>query len=132
LRPTPWILAAAGLTSAIAFWYFTIRVPNIPERILRIGFEQVQPVQIRVGSDFSGLAVETVREAAKRARVSLQWVETGTSSEEALRRGLVDLWPLMADLPERRKHVHITRPWLHTKKRTHLINLNRYQSSFLA
>src|SRR5262249_1145415 len=52
--------------------------------------------------------------AAKRAGVSLQWVETGTSSEEALRRGLVDLWPIMVDLPERRKRVHITRPWLHT------------------
>ena len=61
-----------------------------------------------------GIAVETINEAAKRAGVSLQWVETGTSSEEAFRRGLVDLWPLMADLPDRRKLVHISKPWLHT------------------
>ena len=46
--------------------------------------------------------------------MSLQWVETGTSSDEAFRRGLVDLWPIMADLPERRKRVHISKPWLHT------------------
>src|SRR5215471_8643020 len=108
------ILTSVGLAAFIAFWYFTIRTPRIPQRTLRIGFEQVPPVQIRMANGFSGLAVETVSEAAKRAGVSLQWVETGTSSEEALRRGLVDLWPLMVDLPERRKHVHITKPWLHT------------------
>ena len=56
----------------------------------------------------AGIAVETINEAAKRAGVSLQWVETGTSSDEAFRRGLVDLWPIMADLPDRRKLVHIT------------------------
>ena len=81
---------------------------------MRIGFEQVPPVQIRTDSGFAGLAVEIINEAAKRAGLSLQWVETGTSSDEAFRRGLVDLWPIMADLPERRKRVHITRPWLHT------------------
>jgi PAS domain S-box-containing protein len=41
-------------------------------------------------------------------------VDTGTSSDEAFQKGLVDLWPLMADLPDRRKRVHITRPWLHS------------------
>jgi len=56
-------------------------------------------VQIRTRNGFSGLAVEIVSEAAKRAGMSLQWVETGTSSEEALRRGLVDLWPIMVDCP---------------------------------
>ena len=71
-------------------------------------------MQIRTESGFAGLAVETVREAATRAGVSLQWVETGTSSDESLQRGLVDLWPAMIDLPERRKRVHITRPWIHT------------------
>jgi PAS domain S-box-containing protein len=113
-KPRLLMLTSVGLAASIAFWYFNIRTPRIPQRTLRIGFEQVPPVQIRTPNGFSGLAVETVNEAAKRAGVSLQWVETGTSSEEALRRGLVDLWPIMLDLPERRKHVHITKPWLHT------------------
>src|SRR5215467_15674617 len=108
------ILTSVGLAAFIAFWYFTIRTPRIPQRTLRIGFEQVPPVQIRMANGFSGLAVETVVEAAKRAGVSLRWIETGTSSEEALRRGLVDLWPLMVDLPDRRKHLHLTEPWLYT------------------
>src|SRR5205823_13653721 len=61
---------------------------------------------------FDGLAVEIVNAAARRAGVQLEWVQTGTSSEEALQNGLVDLWPLMADLPERRKHVHFSAPWV--------------------
>jgi len=91
-----------------------MRLPPIPHRPLRIGVEHNPPVQIRTATGFAGLAVETVNEAARRAGVQLQWIETGTSSDEAFRRGLVDLWPLMADLPERRKRVHITRPWLHS------------------
>jgi two-component system, cell cycle sensor histidine kinase and response regulator CckA len=108
------VLGLAVLAAAVAVWYFAIRTQPIPHRTLRIGFEQVPPVQIRTSSGYAGIAVETVNEAAKRAGVSLQWVETGTSSDEAFRRGLVDLWPIMADLPERRKVVHITTPWLHT------------------
>jgi PAS domain S-box-containing protein len=107
------ILASAGLFVIAGFWYTKTRTPAIPRGILRIGFENVPSVQIRTDRGFSGLAVEAISEAAKRAGLSLQWVETGTSSEEALRRGLVDLWPLMIDLPERRKYVHITEPWLH-------------------
>jgi PAS domain S-box-containing protein len=95
-------------------WYFTTRLPPIPGRPLRIGFEPNPPVQIRSESGFSGLSVETIGEAAKRAGVRLQWVETGASSEESFQKGLVDLWPLMADLPERRKRLHMTPPWLRT------------------
>jgi PAS domain S-box-containing protein len=108
------VFVAAGVAGTLALWYFTIRLPPIPQRPLRIGFEHNPPVQIRTDSGFTGLAVETVNEAAKRAGVRLQWVETGTSSDAAFQKGLVDLWPLMADLPDRRKRVYITRPWLHS------------------
>ena len=108
------ILTSVASAAALAFWYFVIHTPPVPRRTLRIGFEQVPPMQIRTESGFAGLSVETVQEAAKRGGVSLQWVETGTSTDEALQRGLVDLWPAMIDLPERRKRVHITRPWMHT------------------
>jgi ABC-type amino acid transport substrate-binding protein len=96
----------------VALWYFTTRLPPIPRRPIRIGFEPNPPVQIRTDNGFSGLAVETIDQAAQRAGVRLQWVQTGTSSDEAFRKGLVDLWPLMADLPERRKRIHMTQPWL--------------------
>src|SRR5215510_576961 len=104
----------AAVVAGLALWYCTARLPPMPQRPLRIGFEPNPPVQIRTDCGFTGLAVETVNEAAKRAGVRLKWVETGTSSDEAFQKGLVDLWPLMADLPERRKRVHLSEPWLHS------------------
>lgn len=89
-------------------------VSAAPQRPLRIGFENNPPVQMRTSSGFSGLSVEIVSEAARRAGIQLQWIETGTSSEEALRKGLVDLWPLMVDLPQRRKYVHFAPPYMHS------------------
>ena len=108
------ILGACGIAGLFALWYFAARVPPIPQHPLRIGFENNPPLQIRTDSGFSGLSVETVNEAARRAGIKLDWVETGTSSEEAFRKGLVDLWPLMVDLPDRRKYVHFARPWMHS------------------
>src|SRR6185369_8965771 len=105
------ILAVTALAAGLAYVYHESARPAIPHRPLRIGFEPNPPVQIRTANGYSGLAVETVSEAARRAGVSLKWVETGTSSDEAFEKGLVDLWPLMTDLPERRKRVHFSKPW---------------------
>jgi len=113
LRRGSFVFVAAGL-AATTFWYLAIRLPPVPRRPLLIGFEHNPPTLIRTASGFAGLAVETVSEAAKRAGVQLRWVETGTSSDEAFQKRLVDLWPLMANLPDRRKRVHFTRPWLHS------------------
>jgi len=108
------ILALGASAAVIAFSYFSTRLPPVPQRTLRIGFESDPPVQIRTQNGLAGLAVETVSEAAKRAGINLQWVETGTSSDEAFRKGLVDLWPLMVDFPDRRKRLHFARPWMHS------------------
>ena len=106
------ILIASGIAGALLYSYFERRVPPVPQRTLRIGFEPNPPFQIRTETGFGGLAVETIDAAARRAGLHLQWVETGTSSDEAFRKGLVDLWPLMADLPERRKRLHLSAPWV--------------------
>lgn len=113
-KRTSVIPMAALLMAAIAFLYFANRSPAIPQRMLRIGFEQNPPLQFHTPDGLAGLGVETVVEAAKRAGVKIQWVETGATSEVAFRRGLVDLWPVMADLPERRRIIHFSRPWLHS------------------
>jgi two-component system cell cycle sensor histidine kinase/response regulator CckA len=116
LRRAVLIVVSAGLVVTLAFWYFAIKAPPIPHRTLRIGFEPNPPVQLRTASGFGGLAVETINEAARRAGITLEWVETGSGSDDAFARGLVDLWPLMADLPERRKRIHFTKPWLYTNQ----------------
>jgi two-component system, cell cycle sensor histidine kinase and response regulator CckA len=114
LRRTVAIAGVATVGGGLAYWNFSNRLPPISHRTLRIGWENVPPVQIRTSDGYAGLAVDTIREAAQRAHIKLEWVETGTSSDEAFRKGLVDLWPLMADLPDRRKRVHFTRSWLHS------------------
>jgi PAS domain S-box-containing protein len=107
-------IASVGLVAGSAYWYFAMRTLPIPRRTLTIGFESVPPVQLRTEAGPSGLAIETINEAAKRAGITLRWVETGVSSEESFRRGLVDLWPIMADLPYRHKSVHFSRPYMYT------------------
>jgi PAS domain S-box-containing protein len=109
------VIAVTAILGIAALWYFTARQPSMPQRALRIGFENNPPVQIRTENGFSGLAVEAVNEASKRAGIKLEWVETGTSSDEAFRKGLVDLWPLMVDLPDRRKRVYFPKAWMHSR-----------------
>jgi PAS domain S-box-containing protein len=108
------IPAAGVLAVLLAIALFHGRSAPTPTGPLRIGFENNPPVQIRTAEGFSGLSVEIVRDAARRAGIKLDWVETGTSSDEALRRGLVDLWPLMVDRPDRRKLVHFAPPYMHS------------------
>ncbi len=108
------ILAVFGIAGGLAVWYYAARLPPIPQRPLRIGFEQNPPLQYHTADGLAGLGVEAVSEAARRAGLPLQWVETKVSSEESFRKGLVDLWPVMADLPYRQKSVHFSRPWLHS------------------
>jgi hypothetical protein len=112
-----WAIAIGGagaIAGLLALWHFHARAPYVPTHPLRIGFENNPPIQIRTASGISGLSVEIVSDAAKRAGIELKWVETGTSSEESFRQGLVDLWPMMVDLPHRRKFVHFARPYLHS------------------
>lgn len=108
------ILIATVGSGSMVYRYFVANLRPIPQRTLRIGFEQNPPIQFHTADGLAGLGVEAVSEAAKRAGLRVQWVETGVSSVESFRKGLVDLWPVMADLPERRKFVHFTRPWLHS------------------
>src|SRR6478672_3585782 len=105
---------AGAIAGLLALWHFHARAPDFPTRPLRIGFENNPPLQIRTASGFSGLSVEIASDAARRAGIELDWVETGTSSEEAFRKGLVDLWPMMVDLPHRRKFVHFAPPYIHS------------------
>ncbi len=111
---TTGIVAACAIAGILALRYFSPAVPLDIGRPLRIGFEENPPVQIRTAEGYSGLSVETVREAARRAGIQLEWVETGKSSEESLRQARVDLWPLVVDLPERRQYMHFAHPWMHS------------------
>ena len=106
------IVIAAAFVGALDVLVFRESARASPEAPFAHRLRVQPPFQVRTDSGFSGLAVEIVNKAARRAGVTLQWIETGTSSEEAFRKGLVDLWPLMTDLPERHRFVHFTAPWV--------------------
>jgi signal transduction histidine kinase/CheY-like chemotaxis protein len=55
--------------------------------------------------------VDIVREAARRKNIQLQWVWSPQGPEAALSSGVVDLWPIVGDLPERRRFLYISAPW---------------------
>jgi ABC-type amino acid transport substrate-binding protein len=82
-------------------------------RVYRIGWESEPPFQA-IGSDRqpTGLAIELVREAARRRGIRLEGVRQADGPDAALREQKVDLWPLLTIIPERKSYVHFTEPYL--------------------
>jgi PAS domain S-box-containing protein len=97
-------------------WWVTERRPPLPNRTLRIGFDHNPPYQVRrTQGPPTGLVIDTVAEAAHRAHLSLEWIERPEGPEKALQSGSIDLWPLVTDLPHRRKLLYISAPWLQSQ-----------------
>src|ERR1700758_3414817 len=93
------ILSAAGigllLTSAI---YFVAKHSwrRIHDRVYVIGWHNSPPFQRRAADGSpAGLAVDLVRDAARRQGVRLKWEWHPEGPDSALRSGKVDLWPLI-------------------------------------
>ena len=79
---------------------------------LKIGFQNSPPYHFPdAAGQAAGPAVDLMRAAAAREGIRLDWVFAPDGPEKALVSGQVDLWPLLADLPERRKFLYITAPW---------------------
>ena len=109
------LVVIAAVAGGVWGWA-TMRRPPIPNRTLRIGYEHNPPYQVRreEGSP-TGLVIDTVAEAARRAGIPLEWKESMLGPDQALRTGSVDLWPLITDLPDRRKVLYISAPWLQSQ-----------------
>jgi PAS domain S-box-containing protein len=86
------------------------------DRVYRIGWDADPPFQADdLNGQATGLAVELVREAARRRGVRLEWVRQPSGPDRALRDRTVDLWPLIALIPERSGYIHFTEPYLETE-----------------
>ena len=82
------------------------------DRTMRIGFQNSQPYHFPdADGNASGPAVDLIQAAAQQAGIRLQWVFSPKGPEESLTGGSVDLWPLVADLPERHGLIDISKPW---------------------
>ena len=80
-------------------------------RTYRIGYEESPPRQMldAQGRPY-GPSVDILREAARRAGIKLEWVHVLTGPDRGLSEGVVDLWPVLNQLPER-SHFHFTEPF---------------------
>jgi PAS domain S-box-containing protein len=106
-------MAVALLLFAATGRVFAFRWGKIDDRIYRIGWEDDPPFQTKgEGGEPTGVAIELVRDAAKRSGIRLEWIASSGSSEEALRSKQVDLWPLMTITPERKRVIHLTDPYM--------------------
>jgi ABC-type amino acid transport substrate-binding protein len=108
--------ALAAILCAATLGWLRLRQPFWGNRVYRIGWMISPPFQLR-GDDGKpgGLSVDLVREAARRRGIDLQWVFWHDSSESALRKKAVDLWPLITITPERRKTFYISEPYLESE-----------------
>ena len=95
-----------------AVWFL---LPTPVPHVLRIGYQNAAPFHFPdAQGKASGPAVDITNEAARRLGLELQWVHLTEGPESALRAGRADLWPVLGDLPERRRFLYISRPWLET------------------
>jgi ABC-type amino acid transport substrate-binding protein len=96
----------ATLGSSCAIWH----APS-DARTYRIGFQNSPPRQFvdPQGKPY-GSVIDLLQEAARRAHVNLQWVHVPAGPDRAFAAGMVDLWPIVNQLPERR-HLYFTEPY---------------------
>ena len=102
--------ASAGLVIVcVSLWPVSVDT----DRIYKIGYNENPPFQMRrTDGDPTGFAVDVVATAAPRAGIRLRWIFDGTPTVEALWNKTVDLWPLLADMPERRSFASVSDPWI--------------------
>jgi signal transduction histidine kinase/ActR/RegA family two-component response regulator len=58
-----------------------------------------------------GFAVEVFERAANLRGYQVQWIATNASPTEAITNGTADFWPFLSVFPERKKIVHIAKPY---------------------
>jgi len=108
-----WIAAIAGIAAAsgtLLWVHFSASQP--PPRVYRMGFENSPPRQfVSATGEPYGPTIDLLRAAAKHAGIQLQWVHAPEGPDAALESGRIDLWPLMARLPERLKRIYISEPY---------------------
>jgi PAS domain S-box-containing protein len=116
-KKTAWWIGSTIFAGAVAVAIWMGVGRRGPEdRVYRIGWDPDPPFQA-AGPDggATGLAIELVREAAKRRGIRLEWVRQSGGADAALGEHKVDLWPLLTLTPNRRGRVNITDPYLETE-----------------
>jgi hypothetical protein len=80
-------------------------------RVFRMGFEQAPPRQMidAEGRPY-GPTIDILNEASRRAHVQIEWVHVAVGPDRGLTEGLVDMWPILNQIPERSSY-HFSEPY---------------------
>jgi signal transduction histidine kinase/ActR/RegA family two-component response regulator len=102
--------AVLFLAAAAGWWRYRDRTHD---RVFHIGYQILSPATIQDAQGRAGgPVVDAVREAARRAGIQLEWVLVPQGPDAAFAEKRVDLWPMVAHMPARQGHIHITDPYL--------------------
>lgn len=83
---------------------------------MNIGFQSSPPVQfVEKDGSPSGPVIEILDEAARRRGIRLNWVHCPEGPDQALKTGKADLWPLAADISERRAYLSFSEPYMRVR-----------------
>jgi signal transduction histidine kinase/CheY-like chemotaxis protein len=108
----PLVIPTVLLVAAVCSGIYWLDLYPATQRTLKIGFQHSPPYHFPDPSGApAGPVVELVKAAAQRTGIRLEWVFSPEGPEKALGAGTVDLWPLLADLPERRRLLYVSGPW---------------------
>ncbi|MBL8234143.1 MAG: response regulator [Bryobacterales bacterium] len=78
----------------------------------RVGYSAFPPyVILQNNGSPAGFSVEILKEAARRSGISLYWTRYQGAPDLALGKGEIDLFPMLAILPERAQLVDYSNPW---------------------
>src|SRR5215471_1218964 len=111
-RTIIWVAGTSLLLALCASLVWNHSRRQIEDREYLIGWQYSPPFQERAADGSpAGLAVDWVREAARRRGIRLKWIWHPGSSEAALRNRELDLWPFITITPERLKVIHISEPY---------------------
>ena len=107
------IVASGIILTAIGLFWLSAGRGTRDARVYRIGWESDPPFQVALADgEPSGLAIELVREAARRRNIRLEWIRRQRAGEASLVNQQVDLWPLMTITQRRKKRFHISEAYL--------------------
>jgi diguanylate cyclase (GGDEF)-like protein len=99
-------LIVAGSVFGAAFWL------RADKTVLRVGYNHFPPyVLANANGAPTGMAVQMIKEAAKRANISLRWVAIPGSAEDAYQAHSIDVYPLLTLTKARKSSMHLSPAW---------------------
>ena len=108
-----WVFLAVGMAGwgGGMAWFWTARGNFDRTRVYRIGYGNDAPLHFAdAAGKPTGLAVELIKEAARRRGVQLEWMQS-----TGFNQARMDLWVLHAMTPVRRKAAHLTEAYLQSE-----------------